>query len=54
MRIPVLIGNGLYAMTNRRESPIDEYRRKQRECSHEKRDPRGMCYRCGHVKKESK
>jgi hypothetical protein len=44
----VSIGNGLYARTRRIESLIDQYLRKQAECPHQKRDPRGTCYECGH------
>lgn len=47
------IGNGLYAQTKpQRLSLLDEYRKLQKECEHAKRDPRGMCYRCG--QKEAK
>ena len=28
---------------------MDENRRLQRECLHAKRDPRGMCYKCGNM-----
>jgi hypothetical protein len=44
----VQIGNGLYARTNERPSLLDQYRKLQASCTHEKRDPRGTCYRCGH------
>ena len=48
----VSIGNGLYARTRTRLSLLDEYQKLQAECPHEKRDPNGVCYRCGH--KETK
>ncbi len=41
------IGNGLYAKTRVQESILGAYLRKQRTCTHRKRDPRGMCYECG-------
>lgn len=44
----VAIGNGLYANVRRSRSLMDEYRAKQAACKHEKRDPRGVCYDCGH------
>ena len=44
----VAIGNGLYARARVKESLLEQYRRLQAECPHEKRDPRGQCYRCGH------
>jgi hypothetical protein len=43
----VSIGNGLYARTRVKLSLLEQYRRLQTECTHEKRDPRGVCYRCG-------
>ena len=43
----VSIGNGLYVRTNQKLSLLEQYR-KQAECPHAKRDPRGTCYRCGH------
>ena len=49
----VSIGNGLYARTRVRQSLMDQYRKLQTTCPHEKRDPRGMCYRCGQVQKEA-
>ena len=45
----VSIGNGLYARTRVQLSVMEQYRQLQATCAHEKRDPRGMCYRCGHV-----
>ena len=42
------IGNGLYARTRDKLSLLEQYRKLQAECPHAKRDPRGMCYRCGH------
>jgi hypothetical protein len=36
----VSIGNGLFAQISRRESLFEAYRRLQRACRHEKRDPR--------------
>lgn len=49
----VNIGNGLFAKTKvqTRKSLLDEYREMQRGCSHDKRDPSGMCYDCGHKEK---
>ena len=47
----VSIGNGLYARTRIQPSLLEQYRKRQAECPHEKRDPRGVCY-CGH--KENK
>ena len=44
----VLIGNGLYASTNRPLSLVEQYRKLQAECKHAQRDPHGTCYRCGH------
>ena len=44
----VSIGNGLFAQVRRPETILEAYRRLQRTCKHEKRDPRGACYRCGH------
>ena len=44
----VSIGNGLYARTRVQLSLLEQYRKLQAECSHEKRDPRGVCYHCGH------
>jgi hypothetical protein len=41
------IGPGLYARTNEKPNLLDQYRAKQTACPHEKRDPRGVCYRCG-------
>jgi hypothetical protein len=43
----VSIGNGLFAPVCRPESIFEAYRRIQRTCKHEKRDPRGTCYQCG-------
>jgi len=43
----VSIGNGLYARTRVKLSLLEQYRKLQAECAHEKRDPRGTCYRCG-------
>jgi hypothetical protein len=48
----VSIGNGLYARTLTKLSLLEQYRKLQAECSHEKRDPRGTCYHCG--RKEAK
>ena len=48
----VSIGNGLYARTLTKLSPLEQYLKLQAECSHEKRDPRGTCYHCG--QKEAK
>ena len=48
----VSIGNGLYARTRTQPSLLEQYRKLQAECRHEKRDPRDVCYRCGH--KENK
>jgi hypothetical protein len=42
------IGNGLYACSRTGASLLEQYRRLQAVCTHEKRDPRGTCYRCGH------
>ena len=44
----VSIGNGLFAPVRRPQAIGEAYRRIQRTCKHEKRDPRGTCYRCGH------
>jgi hypothetical protein len=45
----VSIGNGIYARVKRAPlSLIEQYREKQAACSHQKRDPRGTCYECGH------
>lgn len=44
----VLIGNGVVVPVVRTESVMEAYRRQQCECKHTKRDPRGMCYDCGH------
>ena len=44
----VSIGNGLYARTRAQPSLLAQYRKLQAECPHEKRDPRRVCYRCGH------
>jgi hypothetical protein len=48
----VSIGNGLYVRTCVKASLLEQYRKLQAQCAHEKRDPRGVCYRCGH--KETK
>jgi hypothetical protein len=48
----VSIGNGLYARTRTQPSLLEQYRKLQAECTHEKRDPRGVCYQCG--QKETK
>lgn len=45
--VPVLV-NGIPMVTVQTESLMDAYRRRQRECPHEKRDPKGTCYHCGH------
>jgi hypothetical protein len=42
----VSIGNGLYARTRTQPGLLEQYRKLQAECRHEKRDPRGVCYRC--------
>ena len=42
------IGNGLFAQVRRPETIGEAYQRLQRTCKHEKRDPNGTCYRCGH------
>jgi hypothetical protein len=47
MRI-VSIGNGLYARTREKLSLLEQYRKLQAECTHNKRDPHGTCYHCGH------
>jgi hypothetical protein len=47
----VSIGNGLYARTAVKLSLLEQYRKLQAECSHEKREPRGTCYRCGQKEK---
>jgi hypothetical protein len=44
----VSIGNGLFAQARRSETIGEAYRRLQRTCRHEKRDPNGTCYHCGH------
>jgi hypothetical protein len=44
---PVSIGNGLFAQVRRPETIGEAYRRLQRTCRHEKRDPHGVCYHCG-------
>jgi len=44
----VSIGKGLYARTRDKLSLLQQYRKLQAECAHANRDPRGMCYRCGH------
>ena len=44
----VSIGNGLYSSTRTQSGLLEQYRRLQAECPHEKRDPRRVCYRCGH------
>ena len=44
----VSIGNGLYARTRVQPGLLEQYRKLQAECPHEKRDPRRVCYRCGH------
>jgi len=46
----VSIGNGLYARTLVKPSLLGQYRKLQAECTHEKHDPRAICYRCGHQK----
>ncbi|HKD45154.1 MAG TPA: hypothetical protein VKD24_05810 [Candidatus Angelobacter sp.] len=46
----VSIGNRLYARTRVKPSLLEQYRKLQAECTHEKRDQRGVCYRCGHKK----
>jgi hypothetical protein len=43
----VSIGNGLFAQVRRPETMGEAYRRIQRTCKHEKRDPRGTYYHCG-------
>jgi hypothetical protein len=48
----VSIGNGLYARSKVKESLLEQYRKLQATCLHERRDPRGTCYHCG--QKESK
>jgi hypothetical protein len=48
----VSIGNGLYAPTRVKLSLLEQYRKLQAECRHERRDPRGTCYHCG--QKETK
>ena len=50
----VAIGNGLFAHMKVCQSLIEQYREKQASCPHPKRDPRGMCYDCGHISKEVK
>ena len=45
---PVSIGNGLFAQVRRPETILEAYRCLQRACKHEKRDPNGTCYDCGH------
>lgn len=40
--------NGIPMVQLQRETLMESYRREQRECAHEKRDPKGTCYRCGH------
>lgn len=45
----VSIGNGLYCRTKSKPSFLEQYRAKQASCEHSKRDPRGMCYECGHI-----
>lgn len=40
------IGNGLYAKTNR-PSVLDQYRKMQAACKHERIDSKGTCYGCG-------
>ena len=45
----VSIGNGLYARTNQKPTLLEQYRKLQAECRHDRRDPRGMCYRCGQI-----
>lgn len=47
-----VIGNGLYCATRRRRSLLEEYRERQRLCQHDRRDPRGMCYHCGHIQNQ--
>ena len=42
------IANGVFVPSRVSESLIDEYLQKQAECPHQKRDPRGTCYACGH------
>ena len=42
------IGNGLFAQVRRPETIWEAHLRRQRDCKHEKRDPRGTCYHCGH------
>jgi hypothetical protein len=44
----VSISNGLYARTRVKPGLLEQYRKLQAECAHEKRDPRRVCYRCGH------
>ena len=44
----VSIGNGLYARARTQPGLLEQYRKLQAECPHEKRDPRGVCHRCGH------
>lgn len=43
-----VISNGLFAQVARPDSLFEAYRRIQRTCKHERRDPRGTCYTCGH------
>jgi hypothetical protein len=45
---PVSIGSGLFVRTRRPEGIFAYYCWLQRTCIHEKRDPQGTCYRCGH------
>jgi hypothetical protein len=44
----VSIGNGLYICSRTQPGLLEQYRKLQAECRHEKRDPRGVCCRCGH------
>lgn len=44
----VSIANGIYVPTRVKLSMLEEYKLKQSTCMHSKRDPKGMCYECGH------
>jgi hypothetical protein len=42
------IAPGIAVPVRRSESWLEAYRRTQAECTHQKRDPQGTCYHCGH------
>jgi hypothetical protein len=42
------IAPGIPVRVRRAESRLEAYHRTQAECTHQKRDPQGTCYACGH------